>query len=137
MSPQSKPVIATGLVMALLSASLGVNSGSFGFGLLLCFLGLLTGVNLMAVGVWMAGNPSATIPASPPGIRALATFPHRNLAVVGLMAASSAVAAVAGEASPVLCGGFFALLLLGVSLITIGVLASRDETDDGVVKEAA
>ncbi|CAL5008026.1 unnamed protein product [Urochloa decumbens] len=137
MSPQSQSVIATGLVVLLVSASLGLNFGSFGFGLLLCFMGLLTGVNLMAVGVWMADNTSANIPASPPGIHALTTFPRRNLAVVGIMAASSAVTAVAGEASPVLCGAFFALLLLGVSLITIGVLALRAEADDGVVKEAA
>ncbi|OEL36877.1 hypothetical protein BAE44_0002104 [Dichanthelium oligosanthes] len=36
--------------------------------------------------------------------------------------ASSAVTAVSGEAGPVLCFGMHALLLLGLSLINIGVL---------------
>ncbi|CAO2187231.1 unnamed protein product [Urochloa humidicola] len=126
MSLQSQCVIATGLVILLVSASLGVNAGSCGFGLLLCFLGLLTGVNVMAIGVWMADNPSVTVP----------TFLRRNLAVVGLVVASSAVTAVAGEASPVVCGVFFALLVLGVSTITAGVIALPVEAAEGVVKAA-
>ncbi|CAO2187229.1 unnamed protein product [Urochloa humidicola] len=125
MTRQSKRVIATGLTIVFVTASLGVSSASGGYGLLLCFLGLVTGVNLVAVGVWMADNPSPTILTSLLGIRALTTFLRCNLAVIGIVAASSAVTAVAGEASPVLCGGFFALLLLGVYLITAGVLALR------------
>ena len=67
-------------------------------------------------------------PAPPPigpgvfaGARTLAR--HNNLAVLGMILASSAVTAVAGEARPALCRlGMFALLLLALALITIGVV---------------
>jgi hypothetical protein len=46
---------------------------------------------------------------------------RRNTAAVGLVVASCAIAVVSGEAEPVLCFAMFALLLLAVSLINVGV----------------
>ncbi|KAJ1255277.1 hypothetical protein BS78_K268000 [Paspalum vaginatum] len=141
MSSQARSVVATSLVIIFLAASTGVSS--HGYEQLLCLLALLTGVNLMALGIWMADNPSATVPTELAGMASLvvgvlATFLRRNLAVIGLITASSAsaVVAVAGEASPALCVASFALLLLGVSMITAGVLAFPGKTGDDAVHAA-
>ena len=116
---------ATGLTIMLISASIGMNSGAGGVvGLILSFMGILAGANLIAVGVRMANDPAARMgPAVFAGASALAAFLRRHLPVVGLVIASCAVAAVSGgEAGPVLCFGMSALLLLGLSLTTIGIL---------------
>ncbi|RLN04919.1 hypothetical protein C2845_PM13G05760 [Panicum miliaceum] len=117
--------MATGLIVVLLAVSAGVNFSGGGFGLLLSFAGVLAGANNIAAGVAMADDPAPAPPVGPAafaGARALAAFLRRHLAVVGLAMASSAVTAVAGEAGPVLCFGMLALLLLALSLTTVGVL---------------
>ena len=115
-----------GLTIMLISASVGISSGTAGgFGLILSFTGVLAGANLVAVGVRMAGDPAPAAPVVPAvfaGARALAAFPRRNLTAVGLFMASCAVAAVSGGAGPVLCFGMSALLLVGLSLISVGIL---------------
>ena len=113
----------TGLTVALFAASVGITSGG-AFGSLTSFAGVLAGASIIAAGVVMADDgPAAPAgPAACDGACALAAFLRRHLAVVGLVAASSAVTAVSGEAGPALCFGMFALLLLARSLITIGVL---------------
>ncbi|CAL4997088.1 unnamed protein product [Urochloa decumbens] len=115
---------AAGLAVLLISVSAGINFfGAGGFGLVLCFMGVLAGASLVAVGVRMAdADPMSVVPEVLAGARALHAFLQRNLAVVGVVVASSAVTAVSGEASPVLCFGVFALFLLGLSLINIGAL---------------
>ncbi|KAJ1267577.1 hypothetical protein BS78_07G066800 [Paspalum vaginatum] len=126
MSSQGRSVIAIGLAIVFLAASTGVSS--HGYEQLLCFMGLLTGVNLVA----------PTVPTALAGMASL-VFLRRNLAVIGLIAASSAsaVVAVAGEASPALCLASFALLLLGVSMITAGVIVFPGKTGDDAVHAAA
>ncbi|CAL5010593.1 unnamed protein product [Urochloa decumbens] len=117
---------AAGLITFLISVSAGINIGTGGgFGLLLCFAGVLTGASLIAVGVRMAADDPAA-PVVPAvfvgGPRALAASLRRNLSTVGLVMASCAVTAVSGgEAGPVLCFVMLALLVLGLSLINIGV----------------
>ncbi|RCV29783.1 hypothetical protein SETIT_6G040600v2 [Setaria italica] len=106
-----------GLAILLFSVSAGFNSGADGFGLLLCFAGVLAGANIVAVGIL-----APVVPAVLAAARALAEFIRRNLAVVGLVMASCAVTAISGEAGQVLCFGMFALLLLGLSLISVGIL---------------
>ena len=117
---------ATGLTIMLISASVGINlGGGGGIGLIPSFMGVLAGANLLTVGVRMAGNPAPAapiVPAAIGGARALAALLRRHLAVAGLVMASCAVAAVSGQAGPVLCLGMSALLLLGLSLISIGIL---------------
>ena len=117
---------ATGLTIMLISASVGINSGAGGgFVLILSFMGVLAGASLIAVGVRMADGPAPAAPVVPAvfaGSRALAAFPRRHLTVVGLVMASCAVAAVSGDAGPVLGFAMSALLLLGLSLISIGIL---------------
>ena len=113
----------TGLTVALFAASVGITSGG-AFGSLTSFAGVLAGASIIAAGVVMADDGPAA-PASPAacdGACALAAFLCRHLAVLGLVAASSAVTAVSGEAGAVLCFGMFALLLLALSIIAIGVL---------------
>ncbi|TKW08662.1 hypothetical protein SEVIR_6G038700v4 [Setaria viridis] len=112
-----------GLAILLFSVSAGFNSGAGGFGLLLCFAGVLAGANIVAVGIQMSDADLApVVPAVLAEVRALAEFLRRNVAVVGLVMASCAVTAVSGEAGQVLCFGMFALLLLGLSLISVGIL---------------
>ena len=114
---------ATGLTIMLISASIGMNSGSVG--LILSFMGFLAGANLLSVGVRMAGDPAPAAPvvqAVFAGARALAGFLRRHLTVAGFFIASCAVAVVSGDAGPVLCFGMSALLLLGLSLISVGIL---------------
>ena len=114
------------LAIMLISSSVGINFGAGGgFGLILSFTGVLAGANLIAIGVRMAGGlgPAApVVQAVFAGARALAAFPRRHLTVVGLVMASCAVAAVSGDAGPVLGFAMSALLLLGLSLISIGIL---------------
>ncbi|CAO2205962.1 unnamed protein product [Urochloa humidicola] len=116
---------AAGLIVLLISVSAGINTAAGGFGFfLLCFAGVLAGAGLVAVGVRMADDPAA--PVGVPavfagGARALSAFLRRRLAVVGLVMASSAVTAVSGEAGPLLYSAMFALFLLGLCLINIGV----------------
>ncbi|CAO2205966.1 unnamed protein product [Urochloa humidicola] len=111
---------AAGLLILLTSTSAGINFfGAGGFGLLLCFAGVLAGVGLVAVGVRTAdNNPAPVVPAVFDGARASL---RRHLKVVGVLMASCAVTAVSGEADPVLCLATFALLLLSISLINSGV----------------
>jgi hypothetical protein len=105
----------------LISVSAGMHLGASGFGLLLCFLGFLVGASLVAAGVCMADGPTPIVLVVFAGARALAAFMRRNTAVVGLVMTSCAVTMlVSGEAHPVLCFATFALLLFGVSLISIG-----------------
>ncbi|CAO2205964.1 unnamed protein product [Urochloa humidicola] len=111
---------AAGLLILLISISAGISFfGAGGFGLLLCFAGVLAGAGLVAVGVRTADNNLAPIvPVVFDGARASL---RRHLKVVGVMMASCPVTAVSGEADPVLCLAMFALLLLSLSLISIGV----------------
>jgi len=117
---------ATGLVLTLIAVSAGVSSAG-GFALLLSFAGVLAGASLIAIGVRMADD-DPTAPIGRPGVlpagvrvRALVHCLRRNLALVGLLLASSAASAAAAdrEAAPVLCFCAFALLLLGLSLLNI------------------
>ncbi|CAL5010619.1 unnamed protein product [Urochloa decumbens] len=115
---------AAGFAVLLISVSAGINFfGAGGFGLVLCFAGVLVGASLVAVGVRMAdADPVSVVPEVVAGARALHAFLQRNLTVVGLVMASCAITAVSGEAGPVLCFGVFALFLLSISLINIGTL---------------
>ncbi|CAO2205954.1 unnamed protein product [Urochloa humidicola] len=116
---------AAGLLILLISVSASINIGSGAFVFLLCFTGVLAGAGLVAVGVRMAdnNNPAPVAPAVFDGARALAASSlRRHLKVVGVLMASCAVTAVSGEADhPVLCLATFALLLLSIALISIGV----------------
>jgi hypothetical protein len=108
-----------GLTVMLLSVSAGMHFGSFG--LLLCFVGVLVGASLLAVGVRMADGPTTPmVPAVFAGARALAAFVRRNTAAVGLFMASCASTVVSDEEDPMLCFGLFALVLVGLNLINIG-----------------
>ncbi|TVU43063.1 hypothetical protein EJB05_09499, partial [Eragrostis curvula] len=117
---------ATGFIVMLLAVSAGVCSDEYGA--LLGLVGVLVGANLVAVGVRRMAEKEepTTTPighAKFDGVGALirSFFLRRNLAVAGLLLASSAVTAVAGEASPVLCFCIFALFLLGISVMAVGV----------------
>ncbi|CAL4997097.1 unnamed protein product [Urochloa decumbens] len=124
-TPGSK-AMAAGLTVMLLSVGAGIHScHSGGFGLVLCFTGVLVGANLVAVGVRMAEeDPAAHMgPAAVAGARALSAFLRRNLGVVGLLMACCAVTTVSsGEAGPALGFGAFALLLLGLYRINAAVI---------------
>ncbi|RCV29790.1 hypothetical protein SETIT_6G041300v2 [Setaria italica] len=117
--------MVAGLAILLFSVSAGFHpgAGAGAFGLLLCFAGVLAGANIVAVGIRMSdADPALVVPAVLAEARALADFLGRNLAVVGLVVASCAVTAVSSEAGQLLCFGMFALLLLGLSLIGVGIL---------------
>ena len=109
-----------GLTVMLISVSASMHFGTGGFGLLLCFMGVLVGASLVAAGVSMNDGPARIVPVVSGGARALAVFVRRNTAAVGLVMASCAVTAVSGEEDPVLCFAMFSLLLLAVSLINMG-----------------
>jgi hypothetical protein len=113
--------MAIGLAIMLLSVSAGIHSDAGAFGLLLSFTGVLAGANLITIGVRMADGHVPNVPVVFDGARALAALMRRNTAVVGLIMASCAVTVVSGEAEPVLCFAMLALLLLAVSLISMGV----------------
>ncbi|KAK3122866.1 hypothetical protein QOZ80_8AG0619470 [Eleusine coracana subsp. coracana] len=116
-------VTSTGFAIMLLAVSAGVGYGELG--MLLGFVGILVGASFVAVGVRMGDDPTKPmVPAVLPRVGALiAAFLHRNLAVVGLLMASSAVTAVAGgEAGPVLCFAMLPLFLLGLCFVHIQIL---------------
>ncbi|TVU43073.1 hypothetical protein EJB05_09509, partial [Eragrostis curvula] len=102
---------------------LAVSAGEYG--VLLGLVGILVGANFIAVGVRMAEEP--TVPPIGHSVFAagvggeLPAFGRRNLEAAGVILASSAFTVVAGEASSELCFSMFALLLLGISLIIIGI----------------
>ncbi|KAL6838855.1 hypothetical protein ACP4OV_031291 [Aristida adscensionis] len=128
MSTPRSSATALGLIILLSAVSVGVNSGSGGpVSLLLSFTAVLVGVSLVAIGVRTADGAAASLAAASfPGHGGpRVPFPRRGLALVGLIIASAAATALAGEADPVLCFGCFALLLVGISLITIGVRGQR------------
>ena len=110
----------TGLTVALFAASVGITSGG-AFGSLTSFAGVLAGASIIAAGVVMADDgPAAPAgPAACDGVCALAAFLRRHLAVVGLVAASSAVTAVSGEAGPALCFGESLILSCSVSSLVV------------------
>ncbi|CAM0149039.1 unnamed protein product [Urochloa decumbens] len=118
--------MAAGLTAMLLSVGAGIHScHSGGFGLLLCFTGVLVGANLVAVGVRMAEeDPAARMgPAAVAGARALAALLRRNLGVVGLLMACCAVTTVSsGEAGPTgarlrrLCSSMLGLYLINAAV---------------------
>ncbi|CAD6246914.1 unnamed protein product [Miscanthus lutarioriparius] len=120
MSTPGSRVMTIGLIVMLLSVSTGMHFG--GFGLLLCFVGVVVGANLVVAGVGTADRPAPNpiVPVVFSGARSLAAFVCRNTATVGLALASCAVTMVSGEAHLALCFATFALLLLGVSLTSIG-----------------
>ncbi|XP_066330298.1 uncharacterized protein [Miscanthus floridulus] len=119
MSTPGSRAMAAGLTVMLLSISAGMHFG--GFGLLLCFMGVLIGANLLTVAVRMADGPALIAPVVFGGA-ALAAFVRRNITIVGLVMASCVFTAVSGEYDPVFCFGMFALLLLGLTLVNIGAL---------------
>ncbi|TVU43070.1 hypothetical protein EJB05_09506, partial [Eragrostis curvula] len=114
---------AAGFAVMLLAVSAGVGPGEYA--VLLGLVGVLVGANLIVLGVRRTADEEPTTPvgvAAFAGVGALAaSFLRRNLVGAGLILSSSAVTAVAGEASPELRCSMFALLLLGMSLITIGI----------------
>ncbi|CAO2189542.1 unnamed protein product [Urochloa humidicola] len=113
---------AAGLAFMLISVSIGINFGAGGLGLAICFVGVLAAVGLISVGVRMAdADPVSVVPWFLAGAPALHAFLQRDLAVVGLVMASCAATVVSGEAGPVLCFAMLALILIGLSLINIGV----------------
>jgi hypothetical protein len=123
-NPRSR-VTTIGLAIMLLGISAGVGSGELG--LLLGLVGVLVSANTIAAGVRRMGEDPATpsSPAAPACLGALTAFLRRNLAVVGIMLSSAAVTAVSGgEAGPVLCFAMFALFLLGLCFIYMGVARS-------------
>jgi hypothetical protein len=120
MSTPGSGATAAGLTVMLISVSTGMHVGAGGFGLLLCFMGVLVGASLVAAGVRMADGPAPIVSVVSGGARAHAAFVRHNTAAVGLVMASCAVTAVSGEEDPVLCFTTFALVLLAVSLINIG-----------------
>ncbi|KAJ1267571.1 hypothetical protein BS78_07G066200 [Paspalum vaginatum] len=128
-SPMRAPgssAMAIGLMVMLISVSLGINSGAGGIGLLLSFPGVVAGVFLVIVGVRAADvHPAPVVPAVLDGARGLVSFLRRNHTVVGFVLVSSAITAVSGEAGAVLCFLMFAVLLLGVYLIGIGTLVGE------------
>ena len=89
-------------------------AGAGGHGLVLSLLGVLAGVIIAISSAALHGIPLLVAVA----------LRRRNLAVLGLVMASSAIAAAAGEASPARSFILFATLLVGVSLIAAGVLGS-------------
>ncbi|WVZ94795.1 hypothetical protein U9M48_040645 [Paspalum notatum var. saurae] len=113
-----------GLALALVGVGAGLGSTTT-LGFIVSFVGVLIGSNLIAAGVLMADSPAAPIgpvvlAAAP---RALVGCLRTHHAVAGLLMASSAITAVvaAGELAPVLCFCAFALLLLGLSLVSTKV----------------
>lgn len=103
---------STGFAIILLAVSSGE------LGLLLGFLGVLVGANLIINGVHRMGKAPQT-PTTPAELAGVGVFLRRNLAIVGMILASSAVA---GEVGLVLCFCMSALFLLGIYLINIGIL---------------
>ncbi|CAD6266010.1 unnamed protein product [Miscanthus lutarioriparius] len=132
MATRGSGLTATGLALTLIAFGAGVGSAGT-LVLLLNFAGVLAGASFIFVGVRVADDPTAPIGRPgllSAGVRALLHCLRRNLALVGLLMASSAVSAAAAadrEAAPVLCFCAFALMLLGISLLNIGVLLGEQE----------
>jgi hypothetical protein len=118
-TPESR-AMTIGFIVMLLSVSAGMHFGAGGFGLLLCFLGVLVDASLVAAGVSLADGSTPIVLVVFASARAITAFVRRNTAVVGLVMASCAVTTVSSEADPMLYFGMFALLLLGLTLINIG-----------------
>ncbi|KAJ1267560.1 hypothetical protein BS78_07G065500 [Paspalum vaginatum] len=127
MADRGSRVRAAGLALTLVAVGAGFGSRSTS-GFVLSFAGVLIGANRIAGGVLMADAPGAPVrPVVLAGARALVGCISRNLAVAGILVASSAVTAVAGETTaPVACLCAFALLLLGLSLVGVKVLGGID-----------
>lgn len=131
MTTRGSRAMATGLTLTMIAVAVGVGSAGV-FALLLSFAGVLAGSTLIFVGVRVANDPTAPIGRPgvlSAGVRELLHCLRRNLGLVGLLLASSAVSATAAgsEAAPVLCFCAFAMLLLGLSLLNIGVLLGQRE----------
>jgi len=101
-------VTATGLALTMIAVSAGVSSAGT-LVLLLIFAGVLAGARLIFVGVRVADD-DPTAPIGRPGVLAAGVVHclRRNLALVGLLLASSAAASATAaaadrEAAPVLC----------------------------------
>ncbi|TVU00933.1 hypothetical protein EJB05_53621, partial [Eragrostis curvula] len=108
------------LSLAVISAGVSLSA----CGLLLSLVGVLAGVNVIAHGVrWRTDDPTTLIIGAAVLAGVVGAFPLRNLAVVGIILASSAVtAAAAGPALWLWCLSMFALLLLGLGLINRRIL---------------
>ena len=119
MAAPGSGLTATGLAVTVIAVSVGVSSTG-GFALLLSFAGVLAGASLIFVGVRVADD-DPTAPIGRPGVLAAGVVHclRRNLALVGLLLASSA--------APVLCFCAFAVTLLGLSLLNTGVLLGEQE----------
>ncbi|CAD6266007.1 unnamed protein product [Miscanthus lutarioriparius] len=131
MATRGSGLMATGLALTLIAFGAGVGSAGT-LVLLLNFAGVLAGASFIFVGVRVADDPTAPIGRPgllSAGVRAVVHCLRRNLALVGLLLASSAVSAAAAdrEAATVLCFCAFALMLLGISLLNIGVLLGEQE----------
>ncbi|XP_066350754.1 uncharacterized protein [Miscanthus floridulus] len=125
MATRGSGLTATGLALTLIAFGAGVGSAGTLVSLL-NFAGVLAGASFIFVGVRVADD--ATAPIGRPGllsagVRALVRCLRRNLALVGLLLASSAASAAAVNSATalVLCFCAFALMLLGISLLNIGV----------------
>ena len=112
--------MATGFIVTLFAVSIGIGFG--GYGLVLTLLGIHTGGAFFTVGVKMSDDPTAICTTTFHGVFLLAERLRRNLAVVGLVVASTANTAITGESSPGICFDLFAALLVGIALIIAGVL---------------
>ncbi|CAD6273280.1 unnamed protein product [Miscanthus lutarioriparius] len=127
MAAPGSGLTATGLAVTVIAVSVGVSSTG-GFFLPLSFAGVLAGASLIFVGVRVADD-DPTAPIGRPGVLAAGVVHclRRNIALVGLLLASSAAASATAatadrEAAPVLCFCAFAVMLLGLSLLNTGVL---------------
>ncbi|CAD6266369.1 unnamed protein product [Miscanthus lutarioriparius] len=133
MATRGSELTATGLTLTLIAFGAGVGSAGT-LVLLLNFAGVLAGASFIFVGVRAADDPTAPIGRPgllSAGVRALVHCLRRKLALVGLLLASSAVSAAAAvadrQAAPMLCFCAFAVMLLGISLLNIGVLLGEQE----------
>ncbi|KAG2582004.1 uncharacterized protein LOC120711610 [Panicum virgatum] len=124
-------VVAIGAALAYFSvpaAAAAAAAGASGMTLSLAVLLLawalaMAGVNLITAGVFLAGRAETVRCAVQSAVVGKASaFVRRNLAVVGVAAASSAATGVIfGGGDRTLCFVSFALFLVAMSLVTIGV----------------
>ncbi|RLN04232.1 uncharacterized protein C2845_PM13G06360 [Panicum miliaceum] len=124
-------VVAVGAALAYFPVPAAAAAAAGTGGLTLAFLLLawalaMAGVNLIAAGVVLTGRAetlNCTVRSG--GFCKVSAFVRRNLGVLGVAAASSAATGVilsAGDRA--LCFISFALFLVAMSLVTIGVAAS-------------
>ncbi|GJN12293.1 hypothetical protein PR202_ga30560 [Eleusine coracana subsp. coracana] len=99
------------------------SGGPSGAAALLVFALAVTGVNLITAGVLRQSSTAVPLDTTTRSVfRKMASSVRRNIAVVAVSAASFAVtSAVGSSARPALCFGFFALFLVTVTLLAIGV----------------